>query len=337
MQTKLQDIAKATGYSINTVSRALKGDTRISEATRSVISKKAKELHYIPNAIASTMRSVHSRTIGVLSADSGNPFFSEVGRGIESEADNLGYHILLGSTEESLAKEEALLTMFLSMRVDGIIAMPVYDTSASHLELYQSLPVPFLFAGRSLPGLEDHCVLHDDRQGQKAVTDYLLESGHTHILYLMGPKNVSNAWQRLEGMKSSFEEHGFEQDDEYLVSTDGHTEDGYAAMNQALNRGLEITAVACFNDLLAMGVLKSLSENGLSCPEDVEVVGFDNLYMSQFMEPSLTTVDVPKFRLGHTAMKKLVTHIEQPSEPYREEALPIRMVFRESTRKRVIR
>lgn len=112
----------------------------------------------------------------------------------------------------------------------------------------------------------------------------------------------------------------------------GHIEDGYAITNHALNRGLEFSAIVCFNDMLAMGVLKSLHENNLSVPSDVEVFGYDNLYMSQFMQPSLSTVDVPKFRLGAVAMETLVAHIEDDSLPYAQRNVSTRLIFRESTR-----
>ncbi len=332
MSVTLKDIAQATGYSINTVSRALRDDRHISMETRQLIQKEATSRHYIPNAIASTMRSVHSKSIGVVTADSANPFFSEVNKGIEAMAEKAGCHILLGSTEESLSREKNLVNLFLSRMVDGLIIMPVCDTSEEHLEFYRSLTVPFIFAGRNLEGFEDHCVLHDDVSGEKEVAKHLLAHGHRHILVLTGPEQVSNTHDRLKGLKEAYEEAGLSMDASYLWTTNGHAEEGYAAVNQALNKGIPFSAITCFNDLVAMGALKSLSENGLACPGDVEVVGYDNLYMSQFMQPSLTTVNVHKFRLGYTAMERLVQHINNPSAAYERIMLPTRIVFRESTR-----
>ena len=157
----MKDIAEATGFSINTVSRVLRSDSRISEDTSRIIKEKAQDMGYIPNTLAASMRSNQSKMIGVVSADSANPFFSEVVRGIEEAAAKAGYHILLASTEESLKKEKDLIQMFLTRKVDGIIAMPVYDNSPAHLEIYQNLKIPFIFPGRRLEGLADHSILHE--------------------------------------------------------------------------------------------------------------------------------------------------------------------------------
>lgn len=328
----MKDIAEATGFSINTVSRALRGDSKISVQTRSLISDKAKASNYIPNAIASSLRSSCSMTLGVISADSGNPFFSEVIGGIENSASQNGYQILIGSTDESLKKEISLVNMFYSRKIDGLLVIPVFDNSDEHMKIYQNLPIPYIFLGRYLTGLENHSVLHDDVAGQKFVFEYLLSKGHEKVLYITGPRKVSNTFDRIKGMKEAYLERNLALDDMYIVHALGHIEDGYASVNQALNRGLDFTAVVCFNDLMAMGALKSLSENGLKVPSDVELIGYDNLYMSQFMQPALTTVDVPKFSLGFNATERLIQHIQKPDLEYEAMELPTRMVFRETTR-----
>ncbi|NLZ67940.1 MAG: LacI family transcriptional regulator [Spirochaetales bacterium] len=332
MSSTLKDIAQSTGFSINTVSRALRDDKNISVQTKAKICEKAKDLNYIPNAIASSLRSASSKTLGVISADSFNPFFSEVIGGIENSASQYGYHILIGSTDEILKKEVSLVNMFYSRKIDGLLVIPVYDNSEEHLKLYQNLSIPYIFLGRYIKGLEHHSVLHNDVVGQKNVFDYLLDKGHKKILYIAGPKKVSNTFDRIEGLRQSYAVHDIALDDKYIVHAYGHIEDGYAVMNQALNRGLDFTAIVCFNDMMAMGALKSLSENDLKVPKDVELVGYDNLYMSQFMQPSLTTVDVPKFSLGFNATERLIRHIEEPTLEYKTIELPTRMVFRETTR-----
>ena len=332
MSIRLKDIAEATGFSINTVSRVMRSDKRISEETTRLIQAKAEEMGYIPNTVAASMRSNQSKMIGVVSADSGNPFFSEVVRGIEEAAVKAGYHILLASTEESLKRETDLIHMFLTRKVDGIIAMPVYDNSPAHLQLYRELRIPFIFFGRRLEGLEHHSILHDDVGGQCKVMEHMLSNGHRKILYIAGPKKVSNTADRLHGVHLAYEQAGLEVESDYIVEASGHIEDGYYLTNQALSRGLGFTAVACFNDMLAMGALKSLYENNLKVPQDIEVFGYDNLYMSQFMQPSLSTVDVPKFRLGYVAMETLLAHIRDPEMEYETGNFPTRLVYRETTR-----
>nr|WP_321296146.1 LacI family DNA-binding transcriptional regulator [uncultured Sphaerochaeta sp.] len=332
MSILLKDIAQVTGFSINTVSRAMRSDPKISTETTRLIKEKAHEMGYIPNSVAASMRSNHSKMVGIISADSANPFFSEVVRGIEEAATKADYHILLASTEESVKKEADLVKMFLCRKVDGIIAMPVFDNSSAHLDLYRNLKVPFIFPGRRLEGLVSHSILHSDRDGQRKVLEHLLANGHRKILYIAGPKKVSNTIDRLTGVGEAYANNALEVDPDYIVEASGHIEDGYYLTNQALNRGLGFTAVACFNDMLAMGVLKSLYENNLSVPHDIEVFGYDNLYMSQFMQPSLSTVDVPKYRLGYVAMETLLSHIQDPDLEYCTKDFPTRLVFRETSR-----
>ena len=330
MRTTLRDIAEATGFSVNTVSRAVRDDKRLSEATRSMIKKKAEEMHYIPNAFARGMRSQSIKTIGVLSADSVNPFFRDVIAGIEERAEELGYQIMIGNSEESLEKEKKVLSMFLSHQIDGLLAIPVYSDSAEHSKLYKELSIPYILVGRYLPDLIDHSLLHEDEKAQMEVFDYLLDNGHEGILYIQGPDNISNSKDRIRGMEKSYEKHGLEVPSNLSFQASGHIEDGYAIVNHALNKGLGFTAVACFNDLIAMGVMKSLAENNLRVPEDVEVFGFDNLAMSQFFNPSLSTVDIPKHALGRRAVDLLALNINSEF-PYELQEMPSRLVFRDST------
>ena len=219
------------------------------------------------------------------------------------------FHILLINTEEDAESEFEAIKLLLGRQVDGLIIMPVYD-SAKNRELYESLPVPFIFAGRRIKGMANHSVLHGDAEGGKEVFRYLIEAGHKRILYLAGPPSVSNAVDRKKGAMEAFQESGMSLDENYIIETTGHIDDGYTAANQALNNDLDFTAIACFNDLLAMGVLKSLFENDLKVPSDIEVFGYDNLKMAQYMQPRLSSVDVPKAKLGQIAMEELMSHIE---------------------------
>jgi len=330
MVVKLKDIAEATGFSINTVSRALRGDSRISEASRSLIAETADRLGYIPNVVAGSMRSNRSYTIGVVSADSANPFFAEVIIGIEETARKLNFNILLINTEEQAENERDAVRLLLARQVDGLISMPVFNSPETR-ELYRSLRIPYIFVGRRVEGLDDHSILHGDRKGQSQVIEQLLDRGHRQILYITGPDSISNTVDRREGVYDAYRSRGMKPDPAYFFPSRGHIADGYAQVNQAVNKGLTFTAVVCFNDLLAMGALKSLHENSLKVPDQVEVFGYDNLFMSQFLQPRLSTVDVPKNRLGRLAVEELVRHIDDPDLPWQNLDLEPRLVFRETT------
>ncbi len=332
MSIRLVDIAKETGFSLNTVSRVLRNDKKISEATSAIIKAKADELGYIPNALASGMRNSKSNIIGVISVDSSNTFFSSVIKGIEYCASKNGYHILLANTELSSKKESEIIKMFLTHKVDGIISIPLYDNSVLRKELYSNLPVPFVFAGRYLDGFENHSILHNDYYSQKEIIHKLIKNGNKKIIYIEGPDNASNTFIRKKGVLDAFEENGLHLSSDYIIKSSAHIEDGYAIINRALHLGLEFSAVVCFNDLIAMGVLKSLYENNFKVPKDIEVFGFDNIYSSQFLQPSLSTVDVPKFRLGKLAIEELIKHIENSELEYKTIEVATRVIYRETSK-----
>ncbi len=328
----LKDIAKATGFSINTVSRALRKDRKLSDATVKTICDKADELGYISNSVASSMRLKHSKIIGVITSDSSNPFFAEVVRGIEATAKNYDYNILLVNTAEKIEEEEKYIRLFWSRRVDGLMIVPALRNENLR-KLYSRLTIPFLFLGRVAEGFEDHAILHEDYSSQKRVLKHLIKKGHREILYLSGPSNISNTEERLNAYKDVLADNNISLDKDLIIQTKGHIEDGYASVNKAINKGLKFTAICCFNDLVATGVLKSLKENNYQVPEEIEVFGFDNLKMSQFMQPSISTVDVPKFSLGCEATHQLMKRIEDPSYKYEKKNLKTRLIYRESSPK----
>ena len=330
MKVKLADISTKTGFSINTVSRALRGDSRISDDTGSLIRKTAEELGYIRNHVAGSMRSSRTNTIGIVSADSSNPFFAEVLLGIEDTARKLNFHILLINTEEQGENEYEAVKLLLGRQVDGLIIIPVFDNAVNR-KMYESLPVPFVFAGRRVEGLEKHSILHGDAEGSRDVFRYLLDKGHSNILYLAGPGSISNTVDRLRGMHDAFDERNTPVNKDLIIETRGHIDDGYSSVNHALNKGVAFTAIACFNDLVAMGVLKSLHENSLDVPGDIEVFGYDNLNMAQYMQPRLSSVDVPKAKLGQAAVEELINHIENSNQLYSTINMQPRLVFRETT------
>lgn len=330
MNTLMKDIAQATGFSINTVSRALRDDCKISKRTRELIRAKADAMGYIHNAIAANMRCLQSKVIGVISKDSSNPFFAEVVRGIEERAREHGYNMLLVNTEEDAQRERDYVRLFVSRHVDGLLVVPGYQCQ-ENLQLYKSLSIPFCFVGRRVQGIEGHSLLHQDYESQLEVSSYLIANGHRRMLYLAGPENLSNSADRLNGHLKALENAGIALDPSLIIHTRGHIEEGYASVNLALNRGIRFSVITCFNDLLAMGALKSLSENGCQVPKDVEVFGFDNLYISQFMQPSLSTVDVPKFALGVSAVDELLRHIERRDLEYKDLNLETRLIYRGST------
>ena len=329
MKVTIKEIARKTGFSINTVSRALKDMDDVQTSTKERIKRAAHELRYIPNTLAGSLRSKKTNILGIISSDSSNPYFAEVILGIEEGARNNGYHILLINTEEERTQQEEALGILLSRQVDGLLIVPVGGSTADE---FRHIQKPFILVGRWLAGLKDHAVLTNDVANSRKIVQHLIQNGHKDILFLTGPPAISSSIDRIEGSKIALQEEGLEMRKELIMETDGHLYGGHRAISKALQRGVHFTAVSAFNDLVAIGAIRALKEQGLKVPDDIEIIGYDNLNISQFTFQSLSTVDIPKHKLGVASVEELIKHIEDPSYPYRELLLEARLIIRETTK-----
>ncbi len=330
MAVLLKQLAAASGYSINTVSRALRDKDDVSPETKKKIRALAAELGYVNNSVAKSLRTGKTNTIGIISADSSNPFFAEVIMGIENAARASGYHILLTNTEESIEREREAISVLLGKQVDGLLLMPVLQQH-NNGDYIKSLDVPYIIVGRWLPGLEDHSVMSDEYEKAKEVVLYFLKNGHRDILHLAGPSCVSSSVDRLKGYRDAYAEALVPIQEDLIIETKGHLEDGYHEVSALIRNERKISAIFAFNDLVAVGALRALKESGLKVPKEVEVIGFDDLNFSKYLHLSLSSVSIPKKTLGTLAFKALLDHIENPQAPYNKKTVASRIVFRETT------
>jgi LacI family transcriptional regulator len=320
MSVSLKEIAERSGYSVNTVSRALRDEDDVKPETKAAIQAIAQELKYIPNRVATS----------VVSADSSNPFFAEVIRGIEEAARSASYHILLVNTEEDPLREREAIEVLVGRQVDGLLLMPVCGAK-SNVEYLKKLTIPLILVGRWLPGLEEHAILSDEYEMAREVTRLFIANGHRDILHLSGPEAVSSTPDRIRGYRDALEAAGIPFRGELVVGTGGHIEDGHSAINSALRREGRFSAVFAFNDLVAIGALRALKEAGLRVPRDVEVMGFDDLDYSRYLYCSLSSVRMPKQELGRASFEELFGHIQDPEKAYERRVLESRIMLRETT------
>ncbi|MGA2547217.1 MAG: LacI family DNA-binding transcriptional regulator [Rectinemataceae bacterium] len=330
MQVSLRKLADRSGFSINTVSRALRDESDVKPETKRSIRQLAEELGYIPNKVAKSLRLGKTNTIGVVSADSSNPFFAEVILGIEDAARAQHYHILLVNTEEDPTREREAIDVLIGRQVDGLLLMPVCGEQ-SNTDYLKSLNLPFLLVGRWLPGLEDHAVLTDEYEKAKEITTLFLANGHKDILHLAGPSFVSSSHDRVRGYRDALLNAGVPVREQLIVETDGHTEDGHRQINALVRREISFSAVFAFNDLVAIGALRALKETGLRVPKDVEIIGFDDLDYSRYLYLSLSSVNIPKQQLGRAAFDGLHEHMQNNNFPYAKRTLESRIMLRETT------
>ena len=325
----IRDIAEKAGVSINTVSRALNNKPDISEETRRKILKIAQELGYVKNATASSLRSKQTNIVGVIIADSANPFYAEVLKGIEAASRKYGYQIMLMNTERIYENEEKAIEVLLQRRVDGLLITPVQDKSDDIRALIER-KVPFVIVGRHFEELEVDEIHSDEVKGGYLATRHLIERGRKNIIMISGYLFKSAAYMRLEGYRKALKEYGIPFSEKMIIETDIDIESGYRAMREAIEKGLEFDAVFCYNDLLAFGVIKALKECGYRIPEDVAVVGYDDIVYSSFVCPSLTTVRIKKFEMGFEAFMMLLQRLKGRRKRRKRVILDVELVVRES-------
>lgn len=322
----VKEIAAAAGVSVATVSRALQRPEVVSESTRQRIHEVVKRLGYTPNALARNLRTSRTRLIVALVPDIANPFFSEVIRGIEQVAHENGYSVLLGETQGSLVREQAYADMVAARQADGIITM---SPRVPAIPIDGRLPV--VNACEYVKDKDISSVYIDNVAAAVAAMDYLVALGHREIAFFAGPASSPICVDREQGYRLALQKAGIEPDPSLTVVGDFSIEAGERAVDLLLSQSRPFSAVFCSNDEMAIGALRALSAKGARVPEDVSVVGFDDIRFARYTSPSLTTIAQPKNALGREAMSMMIELLNDPSVPSRKRVLSADLVVRGST------
>jgi len=325
----LDDVAKVSGFSKSTVSRVLRNDPNVNPITKEKVEQVAQRLGYIPNIVARSLRSKKTTTIGVVIADICNPFFPSVVRGVEDVAREKGYSIILCNTDEKYEREKEALNTLIQKRVDGLLISPVQKKFDDLLELRRQ-KIPFVLIGRHFDPLEMDHIVTDDIRGAFMATEYLIKKGHKKILFINGPLYTSCARERMAGYKKALVENNIKLDTKLLKEGALKMEDGYRVIKKVISSKLDFTAVFAFSDLVAFGVIKALKEQGRKMPDDVAVVGYDNIDFGFSLELPLTTVHIPKYELGSEGMKLLHRKINEKINETQKIVLDTKLIIRDS-------
>ena len=328
----LQDIAKEAGVSTTTISRALNDKPDVNPKTKNKILEIAKDLGYTPNLLAKSLRSKNSKTIGVVLADISNPFFATVAKGVEDAAHKRGYSIILCNTDEEYEKEEEALQVLVEKRVDGLLIAPVQKEYEDILRIKEQ-KIPLVLVSRHFDKIETNSVVSDDVLGGFLATEYLIKKEHKRILYISGPLHISSASERLKGYKRALKEYKITFEEKLVKGYTAKMDKAYALMRKILKERLDFTAIFTFSDFLAFGVTKALREERLKIPDDIAVVGYDDIEFASILETPLTTVHVPKYRLGMKGANMLIDEIERKSTDRKSQKLIIKpkLMVRKST------
>jgi len=325
----LKMVAEKAGVSVNTASRAINNKPDINEKTKKRILKVAQELGYIRNAAAVALRTKKTRTIGVVIADNRNPFYAEVLNGIEEASRKKDYHIILANTQRDYKKEEEAINLLLAKRVDGLLITPVQDRDDDIKNLIDA-NIPFVIVGRDFENIEVEAVYNDEVKGGFLATEYLIKKGHKRIALVDGFLYKSPARGRLEGYKKALKKYGIPLDDDLLSVGDIDVKDGYKRTNQLFEKELDFTAIFAYNDMMAFGAMQAIQEKGLRIPQDIGLVGYDDIPFSSLISPALSTIRLKKQELGTESVKLLLSRINGNRKMTKKVMLGVELQIRES-------
>jgi len=323
----LKMVAERAGVSVNTASRAINNKSDINEETKKRVLKVAQELGYVRNATAVALRTKKTGTIGVVIADNRNPFYAEVLNGIEEAAREKNYHIILVNTQRDYQKEEEAINLLLAKRVDGLLIAPVQDRDDDIRNLIMA-NFPFVIVGRDFENIEMDAVYNDEIKGGFLVTEYLFTKGHKRIAFINGFLHKSPAQGRLEGYKKALKKYGIPLDDALVSVGDIDVENGYERTKQMMKENLDFTAIFAYNDMMAFGAMQAIKEKGLRIPEDIGLVGYDDISFSSLMNPSLTTIRLKKQDLGIESVELLLSRINGSREKMKKIMLNVELIVR---------
>jgi DNA-binding LacI/PurR family transcriptional regulator len=309
MPTTIKDIAKEAGVSHTTVSRALHNSPLISKETTLRIQKIAADLNYHPSFVARSLKTNRSQALGVIVSHIDDPFFSEILQGIDDFAQASGYSLFIAASQQDPERENAIVQTMREHQVDGVIlCSPRFTPEQSHR--LHSYDIPIVAINNQAKEDYQYSIYHDDLDGGGQVCEHLLSLGHKRIGYLGDASSGRTTQERLVGFRHAMHRAGLSIRDEYIHQVVGNSAgQGYDGTEYFLDLKIRPTALICYNDMLAVGVLKRLRQAGLRVPEDISVTGFDNIMVSNFTYPTLTTIDQPKRFLGAEAARMMLEQL----------------------------
>ncbi len=334
----IKDVAERAGVSSATVSNVLNGTKNVSEELRSRVYQAVEELHFHPDYMASCMKRKRTKTIGVIVTTLNRVFFSQMISGITSVASDNDYKLIFYSSDNDISKEMKYVDMLANSKVDGILL----DTAActkkheEYIRYLQNLhigskKIPVISLEQNLVEYGIRSVHINNRLGGQIATEHLIRQGCRKIAFVSGPMLTPLIKDRYAGYQDMLTKYSIPFDKELVYPGDFSSVSGYHAANYFMTEGIAFDGIFACNDEMAIGVLKALKEAGRKIPEEIKVIGFDNTYVSSLVEPSVTTVNIPKHRLGSCAAWMLIDYLDGKETGKMSCELPITLTVRSST------
>lgn len=331
----INDVAKLSGVSIATVSNAINKNGKVARKTEEKVLAAIKELNYIPNNLAKGLKTNKLKNIGILAEDIGGFSSPDIIDGICEYSEHHDYTVSLCNLRvnqkvgqetvihyEELESSESFqhnvatnLNQLLTSRVNGLIYIGVHPRDVGNLLPNINIPTTYTYAYTTK---EDYCINYNDYQGAKIAVEYLIQQNHRKIAVISGSINSIPAHKRLLGYQTTLMEHGLPFIPEYVRTGNWHYEDGYSQCSELLNLSNAPTAIFAMSDLMALGALNAAMDRGLKIPDDLSIHGFDNIDLSQYTRPALTTIGLPLKELGIETAKTLINVIEHKEIPKKD-------------------
>jgi LacI family transcriptional regulator len=325
----VHEVARVAGVSAATVSRFLNGTAKVSDEKRQAIESVIEKLNYKPNVLAQNLKTGSSRTIGVLTQSLVSGYFAEAMAGIDEALQGTGYAPLIVSGHWHADEEAERIELLIARRVDGLVILSGKLKDAQILKL--SHRVPIVAFGRELDGPHAFGFCLDNYRGACEAVEHLILQGHRHIAFITGPSDHQDAQARLAGYRDTLARHKIKESPQLMVGGDFSESGGLLAVERLLESGRHFSAIFAANDLTAYGARLALYRRGIRVPEDISVVGFDDLHSSMYTTPPLTTVRQPLFDVGRCLGNAIVRMIVQ--EPLDIDVPQLSLVVRESVRR----
>lgn len=320
MPVTIKDIARREEVSHSTVSRALNGSPLIAKNTAERIRQTADELGYLPSAAARSLKTNRSQALGVIVSSVEDPFFGEILQGIEEVAQKSGYSLFIAASQHDPRREQGIVKAMTEHRVDGVIICSA-SFEAEQRRQFLAYGVPIVVVNNQAAEEYQYSIYHDDVDGSRQVTRHLLDLGHRRIAYLGNSSSGRTSLDRLTGFLLEMETDGLEVPSGYIQEVSGGgPRDGLAGVEYFLALSSPPTALVCYNDMIAIGVLNGLRQAGIKVPDEFSVTGFDNIVFSAFSNPPLTTFDQPKRFIGAEAARLVLELLKTPSVRVAEES-----------------
>ncbi len=329
----MKDVAERAGVSTATVSRALMNPEKVSAATRQKVEQAVIDVGYSPHALARNAKRSESRTILVIVPDICDPFFSEIIRGIETTAAQEGYLVLIGDCAHQNQQEKSFLNLMLTRQIDGMVLLGSQLPFDTGVEEQRNLP-PMVMANEFAPELELPTVHIDNLTAAFEAVNHLYQLGHRRIACIAGPEQMPLSHYRLQGYIQSLRRNGLTVVPEYIVRGDFTFEAGAAALKQLMALPQPPEALFCHSDIMALGALSQAKAQGLRVPQDISLVGFDDIELARYSDPQLTTVAQPRFAIGREAMLLLLEQLQGKSVSNGSRLLDSELKIRASSARR---